>query len=164
VNAAAHEIAAPRWVSFALDAQRFALPLAAVSRIVRAVEITPLPLAPGVVAGALDVAGRIMPVYDLRRRLRLPERPLRLDDQLVIAHTARRPVAMVIDRALGIIEAWPRDDAAALEPHLRHLRGVLSQPDGLVLIQDLEDFLSPEEDAALESALRAAEVRCTPTS
>lgn len=164
MNAAALEVAAPRWVSFALDDQRFALPLAAVSRIVRAAQITPLPLAPDVVAGAVDLAGQLLPVYDLRRRLRLPQRPLQLDDQFVIAHTARRPVAMVVDRALGIIEARPRVDAAALAPHLRHLRGVLSQPDGLVLIQDLEQFLSAEEDEALESALRSAEVRCTPTS
>ena len=35
---------------------------------------------------------------------------------------------------------------------------IRAMPDGLVLIQDLEVFLSPEEDQALESALRAAEM------
>ena len=49
-------------------------------------------------------------------------------------------------------------DTAPLAPHLRHLKGVLSLPDGLVLIQDLENFLSAEEDAALEKALSEAEV------
>ncbi len=163
MNAVAQPLVAASWVSFALDHQRYALPLESVSRIVRAAEVTPLPLAPEVVAGALDVGGRILPVYNLRRRLRLPDRPLGLDDQFVIAHTARRPVALIVDQALGLIDARPVDDGAALAPHLRHLRGVLSLPDGLVLIQDLEDFLSPAEDEALQTALRAAESRCTPT-
>lgn len=163
MNAAARTLAGPRWVGFMLDAQRYALPLDAVSRIVRAAEITPLPLAPDAVAGALDVGGTVMPVYDLRHRLRLPARALRLDDQIIIARTLRRPLAMVVDRALGVIDAAPVEDRAGLARELPHLRGVLATPDGLVLIQDLERFLSSEEDEALDSALRVAEVRCTPT-
>ena len=155
MNAAARALSASRWVSFALDVHRYALPLECVSRIVRAAEITPLPLAPKVVAGALDVAGTVLPVYDLRRRLKLPDRPLRLEDQIIIARTSRRRLALVVDRALGLIEAAP--------PETSHVQGVLSTVDGLVLIQDLEAFLSSEEDEALESALVAAEVRCTPT-
>jgi purine-binding chemotaxis protein CheW len=162
MTAAARTPAAPRWVGFALDARWFALPIECVSRIVRAAEVTPLPLAPEVVAGALDVAGTVMPVYDLRPRLGLPRRAMRLEDQIVIARTQRRPLALMIDRALGLIEAEPVA-ATALAPGLAHLRGVLSTADGLVLIQDLESFLSPGEEADLESALRAAEVRCTPT-
>lgn len=139
-----------------------ALPLENVSRIVRAAEITPLPLAPAVVAGALDVAGRILPVFDLRRRLRLPERALSPDDQFVIAETRRRPVALVVDRAAGILEAHPVDEANSLTPELRRASGVLSVADGLVYIEDLEQFLTAEEEAALDSALRAAEERCKP--
>jgi purine-binding chemotaxis protein CheW len=52
---------AQRWVAFSVDTRRFALPLDAVERVVRAAEYTPLPLAPDVVLGALDVAGEILP-------------------------------------------------------------------------------------------------------
>jgi purine-binding chemotaxis protein CheW len=160
VNAAARPTdRTDRWVTFALEGQRLALPLASVVRIVHATEITALPLAPEAVAGAIDVAGRILPVFDLRQRLRLPPRELRLTDQFVIARTSRREVALIVDAALGLVEALPTGDAAALAPGLRHLRGVLSLPDGLALIHDLEDFLSADEDAALEAALRDAEAR-----
>ena len=162
MNAVARALAAPRWVAFALDDRRYALPLENVSRIVRAAEITPLPLAPDPIAGALDVGGTIMPVYDLRHRLRLPPRALRLADQIIIATTPKRPLALVVDQALGIIEATLAMNPGGVAPDLGHLRGVLSTPDGLVLIQDLESFLSPAEDHALESALRDAEAQCTP--
>jgi len=157
MNAAALPIQT-HWVCFALEAQRFALPLDSVVRIVRASEITPLPRAPGIVAGAIDVAGAILPVFDLRRHLRLAPRALALDDLFLIARTSRRQLALVIDSALGVIDASDAPPAApASSPELARLKGVLSLPDGLVLIEDLESFLSPAEEESLDSALRDAE-------
>jgi purine-binding chemotaxis protein CheW len=161
MNAVAQQaFVTPRWVTFSLDAGRYALPLECVLRIVRAAAITSLPLAPEVVAGAIDVGGRILPVFNLRHRLALPERPLGIGDQFVIARTSRREVVLVVDAVQGLIDAImpPSADSAAIAPHLKHLRGVLSHPDGLVLIHDLESLLSPAEDELLQAALRAAEI------
>lgn len=146
-----------RWVTFALDEQRFALPLDSVLRIVRAAEITPLPLAPAAVSGAIDVGGRILPVFDLRRRLQLAERSLRLSDQFLIAQSPRRTLALVVDSALGLVEAAPSEGSESLSPRMSHLRGVLSLPDGLVLIHDLEAFLSAEQETVLDTALQTLE-------
>jgi purine-binding chemotaxis protein CheW len=146
------------WVCFALEGQRFALPLASVIRIVRASEITPLPHAPDIVAGAIDVAGHILPVFDLRRHLRLPVRALKLDDQFLIARSARRQLALIIDAALGVVDAsdLPPVASASAASELARFKGVLSLPDGLALIEDLESFLTAGEETALDSALREA--------
>jgi purine-binding chemotaxis protein CheW len=150
-----------RWVLFGLDSGRFALPLASTERIVRAAEYTPLPLAPAAVLGAIDVGGNILPVFNLRNRFQLPERPLALSDQFIIARTPRRSVVLVVDVALGVIDepAQGAIDSARLAPGMPHIRGVLSLPDGLVLIQDLERFLSSEETHALDAALHVEEKR-----
>lgn len=63
-------------VVFRLDAQRFALPLTAVERVVRAVAVTLLPDAPAIVLGAIDVHGRVLPVLNVRRRFNLPQREI----------------------------------------------------------------------------------------
>ena len=143
-------------VVFRLEAQRFAVPLAAVERIVRAVAVTVLPRAPALVLGVIDVAGRVLPVLDLRRRLGLPERTLGLPDHFVLARTARRTVALVVDEVEGVvaIPAAKIVDAVEIVPGLGSVQGVVTLPDGLVLIYDLESFLSLEETEALEAALR----------
>jgi len=145
-----------QWLVFRLDAGRYALPLRVVDRIVRAVQITPLPLAPAIVLGAIDVAGEILPVFDVRRRFGLPERALDPTDQFLIARTTRRTVVLVIDAAQGVMEAPDTavTESAKIELQLEHIRGVIALPDGLVLIHDLEQFLSPEEAGALERAVR----------
>ena len=150
-----------RWVLFSLDAGRYALPLESVGRVVYAAEVTPLPLAPEAVLGALDIAGEILPVYDLRRRFKMPTRAVRVTDQFIVAHAGHRPVVLVVDEALGVHDGAnvPAVESARLLPAMESLhattRGVMSLADGIVLIQDLERFLSPEESSTLDAALDA---------
>lgn len=143
-------------VVFLLDGHRYGLVLAAVQRVVRAVAVTPLPKAPPIVLGVIDVAGHVVPVLNLRRRLRLPERPVAPEDQFAIARTAQRTVALVVDAAEGVVETPARavTGAGDIAPGLEFLRGVVRLPDGLVLIHDLDRFLSLEETRALDAALQ----------
>ena len=144
-----------RLVVFRLDAQRYALPLASVERIVRAVETTRLPNAPAIVLGAINVAGRVLPVLNLRRRFGLPEREINPADQFLIAHTTRRTVVLVVDEALGMVECPATEIIQPIQiaPGLEQLQGVVRLDDGLVLIQDLEKFLSLDEARALDEAI-----------
>ncbi len=154
---AARSVRQRRWVQFALDSWRFALPLETVERVVRAAEVTLLPEAPAVVLGAIDIAGDILPVFDLRKRMALPPQSLHPSQQFIIVRSPRRRLVLRIDEALGLID---ESDVRAIEPppaDVPRIRGVLSLADGLVLIQDLERILEDEEQVALNVALRALE-------
>jgi purine-binding chemotaxis protein CheW len=144
-----------QWVVFWLDQGRYALPLAAVDRIVRAVHVTPMARAPDIVLGAIDVQGRVLPVFNMRRKFGLPERAVDPADHFLIAHTARRTVVLVIDAAQGVFEhaATAVTPAADIAPDLDHIRGVIQLDDGLVLIHDLEHFLSADEARVLDEVM-----------
>lgn len=138
-----------------MDEQRYALPLAAVTRIVRAVEVTPLPGAPPIVLGVIDVEGDVLPVLNMRRRFRLPEQEISPADQFLLAQTARRAVALAIDEAEGVIER-PHTEiigSAQIVPGLEQFQGVVKLDDDLVLIHDLEKFLALDEARALDEAM-----------
>lgn len=141
------------------DELRVALPLSFVERVVRAVYLTPLPDAPEIVPGVVNVGGRIIPAINMRRRFRLPERDIALTDQLVIAHTRQRPVALVADAVDGIFEYAEPDIVGAeiILPGLEYIDGVVKLGDGLILIHNLDRFLSLEEVASLDRALAMSE-------
>lgn len=143
---------------FQLNGQRYALPLSVVERIVRAVEVTALPGAPGVVMGLIDAGGRVLPVLSLRRRLGLPQREVDPADQFLIARSERRALALLIDSAQGVIECDPAAviDPQRIAPGLEQFRGVVQLADGLVLIHDLDRFLSLDEARALDAAMGQA--------
>lgn len=142
-------------VVFWLDGHALALPLTAVVRAIRAIAVTPLPNAPAIVRGVIDVHGEIVPVVDIRGRFGLPEREPALEDHILIARLPHRPLALPVDQVGGVI-AWQEEDlvaADALAPGTRYLKGILRAADGLVLIQDLEALLSTEEQHVLDDAI-----------
>ena len=144
-------------VVFTLDELRYALHLSAVERAVNMIEITPLPSAPEIVIGVVNVHGSVIPVLNIRKRFRLPEREPDLGDQLLIAHTARRDVALVVDTVNDVL-ALPSGEPVAPEtilPHLEHVEGVVKLDDGMIFIQDLDAFLSLEEEHGLDASVEA---------
>lgn len=146
-------------VVFRVDEQRYALPLTAALRVVRAVAVTPLPGAPATVRGVVDVEGRLVPVLDFRKRLGLPEREIGVDDQFLIATTAGRAIALAIDEVQDVTTAEPSAVTApeAIAPGLDTLHGIAQLERGLVLIHDLERFLSLHELHTLDRALERAQ-------
>jgi len=144
-----------RFVVFTLDEGRYALYLSSVERILRAVEITPLPKPPEIVLGVVNVQGRIIPVVNIRRRFRLPEREMDLSDQLIIARTSKRAVALVADAVSDVIEISKEEVVAAekVVPGMEYVEGVAKLEDGMVLVHDFDRFLSLEEEKALDGAM-----------
>ena len=142
-------------VLFRLDEQHYALHLPAVERVVRTVEITPLPKAPEIVLGVINAHGQVIPVVNVRKRFRLPEREVDLDDHIMIARTSKRLLALPVDSVEGVIE-YPEEQVVVSEkivPGMEYVEGVLKLPDGLILIHNLEKFLSLKEEKALDGAM-----------
>jgi purine-binding chemotaxis protein CheW len=142
-------------VVFSLDERRYALDLAAVERVLPAVEIEALPQSPAIVLGIINVQGRVVPVIDLRRRFRLPERELSLSDRFILARAGKRPVALVVDSVAGVLNLSQAQTIPAdtILPALEYVEGVVKTADGLLLIHDLETFLSLDEANSLDTAL-----------
>ena len=146
---------AAQLVVFRLDDRRYALSLAAVERVVRAVAVTPLPGAPAIVLGGINVHGRVLPVLNIRRRFLMPDRDIGPADWFLLAHTARHTVVLVIDGSEGVVERSRADivDSTQVGPGLEHFPGVVRLDEGLALIHDLERFLSLDEARTLDEAL-----------
>ena len=144
-------------VTFSLDDRKFALYVSAVQRIIRVVEVTALPKAPEIVSGIISMQGQVIPVFDIRMRFHLPAREVQLNDQLIIATTTKRTVALLVDSVNDVIEI-PEEKIIAAEqilPELEYVEGVVKTEEGMVLIHDLERFLSLPEQTALDEALEA---------
>lgn len=144
-----------RLVVFILDDQRYALPLDCVERVVPMVSVTPLPKAPAIVSGVVNVGGQIVPVITMRRRCRLPERDVALSDQLIVARTATRCLALVVDTVRDVLECPQQDviPAETILAEMAYVAGVVKLADGMLFIHDLDTFLSWQEAQSLDDAM-----------
>jgi purine-binding chemotaxis protein CheW len=142
-------------VLFSLDEPRYALYLSEVVKVERAVEITPLPGAPQLVSGVIDFHGEIIPVIDIRQLFRLPQRDMRVEDQFIIARTSQRLVVLVVESVNGVYDLEPHQAMETGEPFpfTRFLSGIATVEHGIVLITDLDQFLSLDDTQVLDAAL-----------
>jgi purine-binding chemotaxis protein CheW len=142
-------------VLFSLDEPRYALELSSVERVVRSVEITPLPGAPDIVPGVINFQGRVIPVVDIRKRFNLPVRGIDLNDRFIIARTSRRLIALTVDSVTGVQMIENRELAVAGQdiPFASCIQGAAKVDGDIILIYDLERFLSLDEEQKLSVSL-----------
>lgn len=140
---------------FQLDDRRCALQLSDVHEIILAMASTPLPGAPDVVTGVINVRGELAALLDIRPRFGLAPRPPQSTDHFILSRSGGRLVAICVDRAVELISIPSHDIEAAQElaESARYISGIARVPDGLILICDLGKFLSRAETDALKAAL-----------
>jgi purine-binding chemotaxis protein CheW len=143
---------------FTLEGQRYALPVGDVRELVRATRLTPLPRAPDVVEGLMNLRGELLPVLSLRRRFRLPPRPLSPEDHFIVAQAGSRRVVLHVDRTEEVLRlpSGSLDETPRELPGVGYVAGAVKLPEGLVLVHDLRTFLSEAEGLALDTALATA--------
>lgn len=115
--------------------------------------ITPLPEAPAIVEGAINFRGSLIPVFNVRSRFGLPARPLTANEHLVIAEINGRPAGFRVDQALDFLDLpfTPLDPSFG---EVKNVAGLAILPDGLIVIQNLDTFLSQSESTAVEEILK----------
>lgn len=138
-----------------IDGRRLALPLSDVLEVQRMVALTPLPEAPAVVEGVIDLRGQVVPVLDVRARFDLPPSAPSLSDQLVVARAGERTVAIRVGSTVGVRAVPTRslDRTATDIPGVAHVAGVARDDEGLLVVHDLATFLSWDEARQLGGAL-----------
>lgn len=142
-------------VVFTIEGQRYALPLPATERVLPMVAVSPLPKAPEVAIGVINLHGTVLPVLDIRRRFGLPPRDYGPSAHLVVARTVRRTVALPVDEVTGVkaVAAEAVAEPGRVLPGIGHVAGIAALADGLLFIQDLDAFLSLDEEHVLAEAL-----------
>jgi purine-binding chemotaxis protein CheW len=120
----------------------FGVDVTRVQEVLRYQPMTPVPQAPDVVAGLINLRGQIVIAVDMRARMNLPPRP---EDQLpmnVVVRTAEGPVSFLIDEVGEVMEMdtasfeYPPDNLNSAARQV--IRGVYKLPNRLLLVLDEE--------------------------
>jgi purine-binding chemotaxis protein CheW len=87
-----------RWVCFGLGAQAYGLPILQVHEVLRPLPIEPVPGAPDIMPGVINLRGQVVTVIDLRRYLELPERPIDAETRIIVVAHDGETFGLLVDR------------------------------------------------------------------
>ena len=139
---------------FTIENRRFAVPLSSVVQVLMATAVSPVPNSPPVIHGLIDYHGLVLPVINLRFRLNVLPQPILISNIFIIADTPKRTFALLADAADGVIAPNAKDlvSAADIDTGIA-AQGIFRRDDGIILIYDMENFLSGEEEIILQEAI-----------
>ncbi|MBS1816840.1 MAG: chemotaxis protein CheW [Acidobacteria bacterium] len=131
-----------QYATFYLDGLYLGIEVLSVQEVIRHQPLTPVPLAPPVVRGLINLRGQIVTAVDLRARLGLPPQP---DDALpmnVVVRTTDGVVSLLVDEIDDVVEVHAGQFESPPDTIRRRLdtlvTGVYKLPRKLLLILDVE--------------------------
>lgn len=140
------------FLAFTLEHETYAVPIAAVREILKVPAVTEVPRAGANVLGVMNVRGEMLPLYDVKPRLRLAERApdvrgpgdVPRGSRVVLLRDLQGDSGILVDRVDGVVKlVLSRLEAPpALGLERDCIAGLGRKGDALFIILDVEEALS----------------------
>ncbi len=134
---------------FILGAEEFGVDILKVQEIRGFEKVTPIPAAPPYLKGIVNLRGVIVPVIDLRLKFAMAEARYDATTVMIVLRLAGRVIGIVVDAVSDVVRLAPSEIKAA--PQLgsvvdsTYLAGLATQDERMILLLDIEKFLSSNE-------------------
>lgn len=98
-----------KYLLFSVD-EEYALALSDIGEIIQYREVTRVPDTPDYVAGIINMRGHVVPVIDVRKRFKKPEKQGDLSRRCIIfANVEDNQLGLIVDDVLDLIEIEPEN-------------------------------------------------------
>lgn len=137
-----------QFCTFFLEERFFGIEVEKVQEVIRYQTITPVPLAPPVVCGLINLRGQIVTAVDLRRLLQVGDRPDERRPINIVIRTWQGIFSLLVDRIGDVLEVdedcfeHPPDTLEGIGREL--IRGAYKLRGRLLLMLNVEKLFSPE--------------------
>lgn len=128
--------------------EEYGVPISQVQEIVRVGGITRVPNAPPYMEGVINLRGRVLPVLNLRKRLKISAGTIDKGSRIVVTEVGTKVLGLLVDAVshvikvpAGFIESAPEE---VLEVDTDYITGVGKLTDRLIIMLDLEKLLKRE--------------------
>mgnify|MGYP006299364953 CR=1 FL=1 len=138
-----------QWVTFFLEEETYGINVMQVQEVLKMTEIAPVPGAPDYVIGIINLRGNVVTVVDTRSRFGLPPQEATDSTRIVIIEANGQVVGILVDGVAEVVELNAEEietaPAVGNDETSRYIQGVHSRGERLVILVDLNKFLSEDE-------------------
>jgi purine-binding chemotaxis protein CheW len=134
---------------FVLGNEEYGVDILKVQEIRGYEKVTPIPAQPAYLKGVVNLRGTIVPVIDLRVKFGMPEPRYDSFTVVIVLRVAGRVIAIVVDAVSDVVRLTASEvkDAPRLGALVdsSFLAGLATQDERMILLLDIEKFLSSGE-------------------
>ncbi len=136
-------------VVFSIGKELYGVGIESVHEIVKVPDVTEVPDAPSFLEGVINLRGKIVPVVDLRKRMRLDGRERTKSSRVLITENDGRLVGLLVDSVSEVLKIQP--EAVEAPPDMiasigvEYITGVAKVEGRLIILLDLKKVLSIDD-------------------
>lgn len=140
---------AGEYLSFTLGQEQYGVDILKVQEIRGYDQVTRVPDAPDYIKGVINLRGTIVPVIDLRLKLRLENARYDAFTVMIVLNVEQRVVGIVVDSVSDVIELSAEqirptpEFGAAVDT--RFINGIGTQDERMLILLDIETLLDTAE-------------------
>lgn len=142
-----------KYLTFIIANEHYGLEILKVREIIGVLPITPLPHSPPHVVGVINLRGRVIPVTDMRLRMKMPPTDTTRETCIIVVELEddgdSETMGIVVDEVAEVCDI--RDVEASTAPPFgsevdsQHLLGVGRLEDRVVLLMDIDKVLRQDD-------------------
>jgi purine-binding chemotaxis protein CheW len=122
---------------FTRNGEWFALTIQAAREVLIEETPAPVPHAPQLLAGVINLRGEVLPLVYFDRLMGLESRPMLPEDQILVVQHGNVQMGLIVDRVREVRPIPPQDIRPATEAERRpHVRGIWHSGAGPVFVLD----------------------------
>ncbi len=141
------------FVHFVVAGEEFAIDILRVREVIRLPSYVPVPNVPEFIEGIIQLRGRIVPVIDLRKRLKIASReitPLNRFTRVIIVTFEGKLTGFIVDAVSGILKVpqhtiKPVPEIVARQVGGEYFEGVIQHDERTIIMLNLHKVLAPAE-------------------
>ncbi len=148
-----------QYLTFTLNDEHYAVPVAKVREVLEYTKITKLPRTADFMKGIINLRGAGVPVIDLRLKFGMEETPIGKDTAIIVLDVAGEDGEIVVGALADAVHEVVEIASDKVEPAPRFgtklaaefILGVGKREDGFIIILDIDRIFNNEEVALLKN-------------
>jgi len=146
-------------VAFKMGGEEFACNIKDVNEVIKMLKVTPLPRSLNFIEGMINMRGEVISVIDLRKRFGMDTVEQTKDNRIIIVEVDDNLIGLIVD-SVSEVTSIPNDQIQeapnqVAEGRTDLITGVGKINERMLIILNVENILSTEEQIALEEVSRA---------
>lgn len=152
-------------VKFNIDDEAFGIDIKQIFQILKPQEVFKVPNTPPFIEGLINLRGKVMTVFNLRKRFNLPEKENDDNTKILIIRMDDYLLGFTVDSVSEIVRVQ-EEDIVETPPTItdfdkRFLSGVAKVGEKLILLLDLQKILTPDEEEQVKEIVEEHETQLT---
>ncbi len=147
-------------VGFIIGEELFGVDILKVQEIIKETPITPIPDSPEFIEGVINLRGNIIPVIDLRKRLKLLQKEKAERSWIIILNINNRVTGFIVDSVTQVLKVqsnqiMPPPEIVAAGLKNQYITGVCKIDERMLILLDFNRILLVEEIKKLNEIKQA---------